>query len=510
MKSSLAKAETIVIISGLFWSASIMTAQPAASPLDIQGLSQFSIAGVRSLGMGGTSVASALDASALFSNPAALARLSGFEIRSGGLFGSTSRQQTQEWVPMRPIPGLSVLFEGLTGTVKRPDSLGVAGLPLGAWSTLQSQYDDIRPNWDGKSSGSQPLSLVAAMPFSFAGLDIAAGFGVSQVIGLDQYYQNNNSMTPYLGQQRPDPMLITTRNDTLHVKWYQYTRKREGSVYGITPGLSVTLLPGLNIGGSATVLTGSSDDIERRVERGHINIAVINGVGQNFMVDTVYFYQTKTGTSTYSGNMFTFGIHFQQEYYAVGVTMKPPMQLTRTWDRDVMSTDTTKKSFPIRIDSLTTRSYHESGKDYLNFPLSYSLGIVLTPTPKWTIAFDYEIRYLADVELTSQTDASPRHPWVNNSGMLRLGAEYRANDMLALRGGYRDDVQAFSPDGSAMVDEPARGGVYSLGAGLALGSILIDVAYEYARLKYQDEYQSNVNFNLQERHQFLLELAYRF
>jgi long-subunit fatty acid transport protein len=509
MKSSLAMRREITIIAAFLSFASIAVAQPAARPLDIQGLDRFSITGIRSRAMGGTGVASADDASALFLNPAALAS-SLFEIRAGGLLGTTRRQQTQEWVPMRPIPGLSVLFEGLTGTIKTPDSLGRAGLPLSAWSTLQKQYDNIQPNWNRNSSGTQPLSLVAAMPLALADMSVSAGIGVSQVINLDQYYQNNNSMSPYLGQERPDPQLITRRNDTLHVKWYQYSRNREGSVYGITPGVSIALLPGLRAGGSATFLTGSSDDNEQRVERGHINIAISNGVGSNFMVDTVYYAQTKAGTSSYRGTIFTFGLQFQQERYSIGVTIRPPMEITRTWDRDVASIDTTRKPFPIRIDSLTTRRYHESGKDYVNFPLSYSLGIMLKPTDKWTIAFDYELRHLADVELTTASSSTVQHPWANTKGAMRLGAEYRASNLLALRGGYREDVQAFSPDGSAVIDEPARGGIYSVGAGLALGNIFIDLAYEYSILKYQDIYQSNVNYNTREQHQFMMEFAYRF
>jgi opacity protein-like surface antigen len=345
------------------------------------------------------------------------------------------------------------------------------------------------------------------MPLTFADMNVAAGIGVLQVIDLDHFYQNNNSMSPYLGQQRPDPQLITNRNDTIHVQWYQYARTREGSVYGITPAVSVTLLPGLRIGGSATVLTGSSDDNERRVDRGHINIAIVNAVGQNFMVDTVYYGQVRTGTSSYTGNIFTLGLHFQQERYAVGLTIKPAMKLTRSWERDVAIVDTTRKSYPVRIDS--TRSYHESGKDYLKFPFSYALGLVLTPTDKWTIAFDYEMRYLGDFDLTSTSNGTPTHPWTS-SPTMRIGAEYRIDNMLSLRGGYRDDVQAFSPDGSAIIGEPARGGIYSIGAGLNLGNIAIDFAYEVSRLKYEDAYQSNVNYNSRISHQFIAEFAYRF
>jgi hypothetical protein len=509
MKSSLAIKLDILIVAAFLSIGSVALAQPAARSLDIQGLDQFSIAGIRSRAMGGTGVASANDASALFSNPASL-NPSFLEVRAGGLLGATMNQQTQDWVPMRPIPGLSVLFEGLTGTIKTPDSLGIAGLPLSAWSTLQKQYDDIQPNWKKNSSGTRPLSLVAALPLTVAGINVAAGLGVSQVINLDQYYQNNNSMSPYLGQERPDPFLITARNDTLHVKWYQYTRVRDGSVYGITPGFSIAILPGLRIGASAAFLTGSSDDNERRVERGHINIAISNGVGTNFMVDTVYYLQSKVGTSKYSGTMLNLGIYFEQERYSLGVTIKPPMQITRTWDRDVTSLDTTKKPFPIRIDNLTNRTYHESGTDNIKFPFSYALGIVIKPTNKWTAAFDYELKYFADVELSSASNSTVTHPWVNPKGALRIGAEYRASDDIAFRGGYREDVQAFSPDGSAIIDEPARGGIYSLGGGLALGKISVDFAYEYSILKYQDIYQSNVNYITREQHQFMMEIAYRF
>lgn len=509
MKSTLVSRLDITIIALFLSLTSTVLAQPAASPLDIQGLDQFSITGVRSRGMGGTNIASANDASALFSNPAALSRLTSLEFRASGLFGTTKRAQTQQWVPFRPLPGLSVLFEGLTGTVIPPSDT-----TLGPWDRLQRQYDNITPAWKRNSSGTKPLSFAAAIPFTFESMNISAGIGVSQVINLDQYYQNNNSMSPYLGQQRPDPFLITRTIDTLHVKWYQYTRLREGSVYGITPGISIGLLPGLSIGGSATFLTGSSDDNEHRLERGHINIAIATGTPQNFLLDTVYYSQAKVGTSTYRGNFFNLGLLFQQERYSIGITFRMPMTVTRTWDREVTSTDSTKKSFPVRIDSLTTRSYHESGEDYLKFPLSYSLGIVLTPANKWTIAFDYELRQLANVRLTSTSNSIVSHPWVSNKGVMRLGAEYRASDLLALRLGYRDDIQAFSPDGSAIIGEPARGGTYSLGAGFTIENVigsshLINIAYEYSRLKYQDIYQSNVNYHTQERHQFMLEVGYR-
>ncbi len=507
MKSSLAQKIYLSIIAVSLCSVARSIAQPAAGPLDIQGLDQQVITGARSRAMGGTTTANVNDASALFSNPAALSRLQSFELRVGGLLGKTLRQQKQEWVPYMSDPGLSLLFEGLTDSIPVPlDSLGN---PLPPWKTLQRQYDRLRPNWDRSSSAVQPFSLVAALPLTIAGMNISVGIGASQAINLDHYYQNNNTLSPYLGQLRPDPKIITKPVDTVNAQWYQYIRERKGIVYGITPGIALPLLRVLTLGGSATILTGSSDDNEQRVERGHLYLATNNkATADDFMLDTVYYQQSKVGTSSYSGTMFTVGLLFQQDRYSIGLTIKPSYTLTRTWDRDVTSLDTTQKPFPVRIDSLTTRSYHESGTEHLKFPLAYSLGLVLTPTERWTIAFDYEVRNLIDMELS--IDDSISHPWVNTKFALRFGAEYRPSTLLALRAGYREDIQAFSPDGSGVIGEPARGGVYSFGAGLTFGKILIDLTYEYSRLKYQDIYQSNVNYNTREQHQFIMEAAYRF
>ncbi len=486
----------------------IVFAQPASGPLNIQGLEQRTINGIRSRGMGGTSAASANDASALFSNPAALARISAVEIRGSGLFRSTFRDQKQEWVPYMSNPGLSVLFEGLTPYIPVP--LDSNGNNLPPWKTLQRQYDDLKPNWDRTNSKVLPLSLTAAVPVNISDLKFTAALGASQRIDLDQYYQNNNSITPYLGQLRPDPKIITKPLDTVHAQWFSYTRERTGIVYGITPGISAALFSGLSVGVSATILTGSSDDKEYRVERGHINIATNNkSTATDFMVDTVYYRQSKIGTSTYSGTTFTLGGLFQQERFSIGVTVKPAYTITRSWNRTVTSLDTTKKSFPVRIDSLTSRSYTEGGKQSLDFPMEYSIGVIITPTDRWTVAFDYEVRNLANMKLSSASGPET-HSWTNEQGTISFGAEYRVSDLFALRGGYREDIQAFSPDGSAIIDEPARGGVYSLGTGFVFGDLLVDMAYEYSLLKYLDIYQSNVNHNSRVAHQLLMEFGYKF
>jgi long-subunit fatty acid transport protein len=497
-----------VIMFAALCGTTIVIAQPSSAPLTIQGLEQRTINGIRSRGMGGTSVAASNDASALYANPAALTRISAVEMRAGGLFGTTFREQKQEWVPYMSNPGLSVLFEGLTRYIPMP--LDSNGNTLPPWETLQRQYDDLEPDWDRSKSSVQPLSLTAAVPFNALGIKMTAAIGVAQSMDLDQYYRNNNSLSPYLGQLRPDPKIITKPIDTVHAQWFSYTRERTGIVYGITPGFSAELFAGLSVGFSATTLNGSSDDKEYRVERGHIFIATNNkSTATDFMVDTVYYRQSKIGTSTYSGTAFTLGGLFQQERFSIGVSVTPAHSITRSWKRVVTSLDTTKKSFPVRIDSITSRKYSESGKQTLDFPMEYSVGIIITPTDRWTVAFDYQFRNIAEMKLSSASGPE-QHSWINDQGTIAFGAEYRMSELLAFRSGYREDIQAFSPDGSAIIGEPARGSIYSFGTGFMFGNILVDLAYEYSVLKYQDIYQSNANHNTRRGHQMLMEFCYRF
>ncbi len=504
---SLQRKISAILFTGLCGTMFVF-AQPSSGPLNIQGLEQRSINGIRTRAMGGASTASANDASALFSNPATLTRITSMEVRGSGMFRTTFRDQRQEWVPFMTNPGLSVLFEGLTQYIPMP--LDSNGNNLPPWKTLQRQYDDLKPNWERTNSSVLPLSLAAALPVNIAEFSFTAGLGVAQRIDLDHYYRNNNSLSPYLGQLRPDPKIITKPIDTVHAQWFSYTRERTGTIYGITPGISTVLFSGVSVGVSATMLTGSSDDKEYRVERGHINLATNNkSTATDFMVDTVYYRQSKIGTSTYSGTTFTIGGLFQQERFSIGVTVKPAYALTRSWNRQVTSLDTTPKPFPIRIDSVTSRSYSESGKQTLDFPMEYSIGVIITPTDRWTVAFDYEVRNVAKMKLSSATGPET-HLWTNDQGTISFGAEYRASDLLALRGGYREDIQAFSPDGAAIIGEPARGGVYSLGTGFTFGALLVDMAYEYSLLTYQDIYQSNVNHQSIIGHQLMMEFGYKF
>jgi hypothetical protein len=502
------RTRTTVVLALAFagLSASLL-AQPAASPLGVQGMDQWLTAGARSRSMGSTRLAGGTDATALFSNPAALSNLTSIEVRVGGSFAATDQRQDQSWVPLKNLPGLSLLFEGQARSIKAP--VDALGQPLTPWATLQKPYDDIEASWRRRTSGGLPEMAVIAAPYTIGGISLTAGLGVSRAVELDHRYQNNNAMDPYLGHERPYAPW-SNAIDTVHVKWYQYLRSREGDMYGVTPAVSIRLTEDILLGASLTVLRGSSDDLEERRERGHLNIAVAQGEAKDFMVDTVRYTRSAVGSSSYAGTLFTAGLVYRQPRFSVGVTFRPGATLTRSWDRTISIVDTTVKSYPVRIDSLAARQWSESGEDRLAFPHTLSIGIVLRPTDRWTVAFDYERRDLGAVERTGDGFAGIDRPWIGSTGEWRLGAEYRVADWIAVRAGYHEAAGSFAPDGAALVDQPVRSSVLATGAGLDLGAIGVDVAYEYRTLKYQDLYQSNINANATSGHRFLAEIAYRF
>jgi opacity protein-like surface antigen len=91
-----------------------------------------------------------------------------------------------------------------------------------------------------------------------------------------------------------------------------------------------------------------------------------------------------------------------------------------------------------------------------------------------------------------------------------MGVEYLAWDFLSVRAGYRQDTQPFAVAGSAIINEPVKSSAATFGLGTQFMGFLIDAAYEYTVLQYQDMWQSNVNHNLTEHHRVMVEVGYRF
>ena len=199
-----------------------VAAQGTYYPLSFQGMEHSSVRSARTVAMGGTSIALSNDATALFSNPAALMQLQMPEVRLGATLYSSTADQTQEWIPNRFYPNLSLLMENLTGGIKPPVVVNPA-------DELQVPYDDLVPNWSSTRSILRPATISAALPFTlFGDVRCVAGIGFAEATNLDYYYQNNNNMSPNIGDYRPSPMPVLRGVDTLVARWYAATEQRKG------------------------------------------------------------------------------------------------------------------------------------------------------------------------------------------------------------------------------------------------------------------------------------------
>ena len=459
-------------------------AQGVANPLTVYGLDRFVAPDARMRAMGWAGVGAASGAGALFANPALLTGLEAPDIRFGGVTTSTDRDQKQEWYPDKAYATLSLIFEnrmsGIVDTATKP---------------LERSYDNIGPNWEKNASSVRPLSVVGAMPIDLGFANIVVGAGFSEAVNLDHYFQNNNALSPYIGSYRPEPMLRPALGETIKVAWYQHFRERTGSIYGITPGAAVKLGEHVSLGVSATLFTGSSDDEERSVGRGRLRLTTsATGSFNVYYIDSVRYLATTAGTSTYAGVLGHLGAAFRNSNFAFGVSLQLPSTVTRTWNSSTT------------IDTMgVTSASDQSGGDKLRYPLSYAVGLAFYPRGGWTVGVDYVVNRFEQAEYTPAGGTGIK-PWLG-AKTFRVGTEYAVNDAMRLRAGYREDAQVFAGEGAAITDDPVRGSVYSLGAGLHVWLFNMNLAYEYSTLSYHDAWTSNVNFNTSASHAVTIEIG---
>ena len=465
-------------------------AQGVAIPLSLQGIDQWNTGSVRTHGMGGSGVASAGDIGSLFTNPASLTALDGPSIMAGGIARAVTDRQNQEWMPNRLYAGLSLLFENAfdgiidTGKVK-----------------LEKPFDALEPRWKKTTSGIHPLTAAIGMPVTVAGIAGAAAIGYSAVSLSDNYFQNNNALSPNIGQYRPYPYNRLRIGDSMKVQWFQSIRERDGAVYGITPSLAVKLLPQLSVGVSATILTSSVDDHELRVDRGLITLKTNTSSAYNvFTLAPVAQRIHSNGTSTFKGTLVTAGAVLVQKAFTLGATVKMPGTITRDYTSTVVR-DTAGRHTETAV----------TGSEALSIPAIVAIGLGVRPGRNVEVSIDYEIRSYAGTTLPPTTDSSAYslNGWLS-SNVFRAGVEWKPQMWLALRAGYREDVQVYAPEGASLTTQPVRGSIYTLGTGISFGSMQLNLAYEYGYTKYEDAWESNINYNSSESHTVLFDVRYMF
>lgn len=479
-------------VLGLFFLA-IGFAQPLAAqgyggPLTFQGIDNYTLHSAGDRAMGGVALGVKQDIGIMFQNPAALQSISGIQISIGGAHSSADSRQEQNFAPVRYYPNLSLLLEGRADEIPDPDS----SLPgFTAQDSVQRGFDNISPNWSRSDNQQGPLQALLAVPLSFGNVKVVAGLGAVEYADLTHFYQNNNVLAPSVLSQRPLPTMRPTDDNPIEVDWLQSVRSREGSIQGYGFALTGSLETlNLSVGISGMVLDGSTDDFERQVARGELTF-----FSNAFRADSVYSRITSIGTSDFSGEEFTVSGIVTGRYVSIGLAVKPPSTITRSFTMQV-ETDTTG----------TPTFSSVQGEDRMKLPWRGTAGLSLHPRENLTIGLAYEFRpYESARQIDS--DGTETSPWLSAS-LFRIGAEYRIASWLALRAGMRGDAEVFEPEGNHITGEPVTHTIYSAGLGILFSDLRMNVTYENSLMKYEDIWSSAISKNRERRHTIVAQLTY--
>ena len=469
------------------------TAQGFGNPLTIQGMDKLSSPSASSRGAGGITIGVRSDISLMFLDPASLQVIDGVRVSVGGPQEYSSTQQTQQYAPLKYYSNFSLLMEGLTGYISNPDTTRTGVRYNNAGDSVQRPFDTIEPNWGRSKTGSLPVQVFAAVPFTVEGMKFTAGVGAVRYANLNWYFQNNNVLSPSILSVKQSTVTIPVNNaDSLAipVQWYQSVQSREGSITGYGGAISLGISPGFSVGLSGMILGGSSDDKEERVDRGKIKF-----YANYIKLDSIYNRRTVTGTSDYSGREFTLSGAYRSQHIALGFSVKPPTTITRKFHATVQ-TDTTG------ISRVTT----VSGQDKLVLPVRGKVGLSIALREDLRLGLEYEMRPYASAEY-KRSGTATSNPWLS-SNLFHVGGEFTPLSWLVLRMGVEEQAEVFQPVGAPIEAEPVGYSTYSIGAGVKYEGILINAAFEYARISYTDRWSNAVSINREIRRNVIADLSY--
>lgn len=462
----------------------VVFAQGYDTPLTLQGLDHTTFHSAASRGMGGLMLGVRNDVSTMFSNPASLRTLDGIQVSVGGVQEFSTTDQVQQYAPLKYYSNFSLLMEGLTGLIPNPSGGGAPS------DTVWRPYDNIgSPNWSRSEKKGRPIQIFVGTPSSLKDSWITFGFGRAEYARLNHYYLNNNVLSPAILSVRPSPFPIPTNVSPAEARWYQYSRSREGSLWGTGVALAFSITNEVSLGISAVAIQGSTDDYEQHTGRGKFTF-----YANYFRLDSVYSHRIRTGTSEYDAGEFTLSGTYSGRYVTAGFSVKPPMTISRVYSGQVI-VDT--GGTPTRTEEIV--------KDGIRLPWRGTVGLSIAIREELRLGFEYEILPYASATYSGVVDSSFQ-PWLSAS-VVHVGLEYMPVPALALRAGMHGQSEVFEPDGNPIPGEPVTYSIYSAGCGLKLGPARLNVAYEYGKMKYQDIWGGAVSLNNTRRHTIVADLV---
>jgi hypothetical protein len=498
-----------LLVLGLFLTQQLW-AQGYDTPLTFQGLSRTTNPSAVSRSAGGIMFGLQRDASFMFTHPASLMSVKGLQFSVGGLQRSGYMKQDQRYSGIQGSSAFAPLMEGTTGSISDPDTNafynGTKVTVRTQADSVQRPFDSIGPNWNRSKSKSVPVQFFAAAPFSLGGISMVGGVGAVEYANLGWYYQNNNCLSPQLLSVALIGTIGTSGLDRnpYAVQWYQYSQQRDGSIMGYGGALSAALSEKLSVGVSGMILKGSTDDLEIRVGRGRL-LFFTSSTRLDRPGTTSY---TKKGTSDYSGMELTLSADYKSQYFDVGFSIKPPATITRSFSYTLNqdSVAVTKRNLS-KLDSIhVTTSTSYSGEDKMGLPWRGIGGIGLRLRDNLSFGISYEVRAYASAEYTG-TDGVVSSPWLSCS-VLHIGGEYRANSWLLIRGGVTNYAEVFQPVTAGIRGQAVTYPIYSLGAAFSFAGATVNLAYEYADMKYVDTWVNAASITREINNTIVASLTY--
>ena len=301
-------------------------------------------------------------------------------------------------------------------------------------------------------------SVVARFGFGSASYDYPANIGIDQWdVETKSNFQFNfaSFVVPISAGSRNIVLGVAYRNmydfseyykemlsglEALNLLGYQeYISDDAGGVNAVSPAAAIQLTDIFSVGAAANIMMGSWDHSE--------STDGVEYEGDNFSVD-------------FSGVGFDIGALIKPNpKFSIGANFNLPHTLTWKWEE-------------LEVD--------------MKIPFFYSVGAAFRATDVFTVLFDYRHRKWSNVEWEVEGQSFDFITF-QDANSFHVGLEYLAtagDSFVPLRLGF-NTVPQFYTD---YYDDKITGYNFTAGAGLILGKIILDAAFEYTRLSYV-EYQ---------------------
>ncbi len=477
------KKNIIIFIIFLSFGSIRIQAQHRGDNLSMQGIFNPVNTGTRAMAMAGAFTSYSGDVNSLFYNPAGLADIDNLQISiSADNYGQNWREN-QDYRPNRIYWTMAFYLEGLY--VPDPANNGV-------WDYIFAQdtnytvrepeiglepYSEEAADWKKNFNDFGLSNIAAALPFKLLQnkFVISAAYRKSPIVDFDR---NDTYLDPHIGFDEYG-VVPRVETDTVTFSWSHFLRERKGDLHLVQGALAMDISPKLKIGFGLSSVTGESDDYQSLNRVGIFDIAKDNRF--RFSYDTLN--TVVRGSSDYTALYMTIGVLLKLERLSVGINVRAPYTMSRSW-----------KTVTNKLDNTGFNAIDRSGKDKIEIPVSYSFGVNIRPVKTLMIAFDYQFTPYSKTKFNLSWIDDSQREWVDQQ-ILRFGLEYSPYEFLSLLAGYHETPAIFVPDGAAIKDSGPKATGLTAGASLKFQKIgRIHLAYEYRKLKYYDSYYSNTNY----------------